>query len=98
MSYIYGPTPKNPDHPFFADDYFNAFMRMDVYFAGLLFGLWLRNCKDSPDQGKILTRQNLVIGWIVCVFLMVGAVYGPYRLYNHQLPQERLPSYCLFTH
>ena len=41
MGYLFGTsmTPvTNPDHEFFYDNYQGVVFRMDVYFAGLLFG------------------------------------------------------------
>ena len=62
-------------------------MRMDVYFLGLLFGIFLRKCKD----GKITWAYNMkwyyqVLGWAMAVFFLVGSLFGPHVYYNHDDP------------
>ena len=62
-------------------------MRMDVYFLGLLFGIFLRKCKD----GKITWAYNMkwyyqLLGWIMATFFLVGSLFGPHVYYNHDDP------------
>ena len=91
MSYIYGKQLDyaTVDHIYFAQSYWNVFMRMDVYFVGFLFGVLLRNCKESPHYARMVNRPVLLVGWIVCAFFMLGALYGPYTFYHNDIPQDQ---------
>ena len=92
MSYVFGHhiDRVTDDHPYFANSYWNCFMRMDVYFLGFLFGILLRNLKDSQDIKPVqLTRVYLLTGWVTSSFLLLGALYGPYRYYHHDVPQAK---------
>ena len=62
-------------------------MRMDVYFLGLLFGIFLRKCKD----GKITWAYKMkwyyqLLGWTMAIFFLVGSLFGPHVYYNHDDP------------
>ena len=60
---------------------------MDVYFLGLLFGIFLRKCKD----GKIIWAYKMkwyyqLLGWTMAIFFLVGSLFGPHVYYNHDDP------------
>ena len=95
ISYMWAGYPQHgkseslfQDHLFFAASYFNVFMRMDVYFLGILYGLLFRQLKD----GNLTTLKRIpswlqVLGWLVAALCMLGSLYGTHGYYLHPVSQ-----------
>ena len=91
MAFIHGNWDQrdNSTHKYFSNSYQNTFMRIDVYFLGLLFGVLIRYLKDG--KLRILLNLNIplqLLGWSICTFLMVGALLGPHSWYEHEFSQS----------
>jgi len=35
-----------------------------------------------PNSLAKLKKEYILIGWLICIFFMVGALYGPYAFYH----------------
>ena len=95
MSFLWKGYPQHgkseslyQNHLYFAQSYFNIFMRMDVYFLGILFGLLIRQLKDGNlNKLKRLPLWSQAIGWLLASLCLMGALYGTHGYYLHDVSQ-----------